>query len=311
MSSKNIKQCSICKQWFCRNNGEFMKHICTCQQQVSLQSLTDKKCPRSSNPLLSITTDYQSPEIDYDCDLYGDHSFDQTNLEVNNDDSFTDGDSIISSHYDSLEQYYPIHNHTQDKEDFVCNNSPQRPNAGNRFQVMLHDLIMKHKASLQMFDNICNLVNEYTSSPDFLVNTKLQSRKSFLHSVEGSYCTRLLRPYNQNVRLHDGTIVTVPVFDMKEMLTSLLTDQTIMVDTNFADGFNVLTGDVDVNNPSNDKYGEVHTGDAWIPARDRYCSNPQGPTMPVGLIVFGDKSHTNLHGTLSLTPIIFTLTLFN
>ncbi len=125
MSSKNIKQCTICKQWFCRNNGEFMKHICICQQQVSLQSLTDKKRPRSSNPLLSITMDYQSPEIDYDCDLYGDHSFDQTNLEVNNDDSFTDGDSIISSHYDSLEQYYPIHNHTQDEEDFVCNNSPQ------------------------------------------------------------------------------------------------------------------------------------------------------------------------------------------
>ncbi len=119
---------------------------------------------------------------------------------------------------------------------------------------MLHDLIMKHKASLQMFEDICYLVNEYTSSPDFLVNTKLQCRKSFLRSVEGSYHTRLLRPYNQNVRLHDDTIVTVPVFDMKEMLTSLLTDQTIMVDKNFADGYNVLTGDVDVNNPSNDKY---------------------------------------------------------
>jgi hypothetical protein len=136
--------------------------------------------------LLFITTDYQSPEIDYDCDLYGDHSFDQTNLEVNNDDSFTDGDSIISSHYDSLEQCYLIHNHIQDKEDFVCNNSPQQPNAGNRLQVMLHDLIMKHKASLQMVDKICNLVNEYTSPPDFLVNTKLQSRKSFLCSVKGS-----------------------------------------------------------------------------------------------------------------------------
>ncbi len=98
---------------------------------------------------------------------------------------------------------------------------------------------------------------------------------------------------------------------MKEMLTSLLTDQTIMVGTNFADGYDVLPGDVDVNNPSNDKYGEVHTGDAWIPARDRYCSNPQGLTMPVGLIVFGDKSYTIIHGTLSLTPIIFTLTLFN
>ncbi len=164
MSSKNIKQCTIYEQWFRRNNGGFMKHIWTCQQQVSLQSLTDRKCPRSSNPLLSITMNYQSPEIDYDCDLYGDHSFDQTNLEVNNNDSFTDGDSIISSHDDSLEQYYPIHNHTQDEEDFVCNNSWQRTNAGNRFHVMLHDLIMKHKASLQMFDDICNLVNEYTLS---------------------------------------------------------------------------------------------------------------------------------------------------
>ncbi len=103
-----------------------MKHIQTCQQQVSLQSSTDKKRPILSNPLLSsITTDYHSPEIDYDCDLYGDHSFDQMNLEVNDDNSFTDGDSIMSSHYDSLEQYYPIHNHTQDKEDFVWNNSPQ------------------------------------------------------------------------------------------------------------------------------------------------------------------------------------------
>jgi hypothetical protein len=83
-----------------------------------------KKRPRSPNTLLSITMDYQSPEIDYDCDLYNDHFFDQTNLEVNNDDSFTDGDSIISSHDDSLEQYYPIHNHTQDEEKLVCNNSP-------------------------------------------------------------------------------------------------------------------------------------------------------------------------------------------
>jgi hypothetical protein len=98
---------------------------------------------------------------------------------------------------------------------------------------------------------------------------------------------------------------------MKEMLTSLLTDQIIMVETIFAEGYDVLTRGVGVNNPSNDLYGEVHTGAAKIPARDRYCSDPQGPTMPVGLIVFGDKSHTNLHGTLSLTPIIFTLTLFN
>ncbi len=111
------------------NNGfvetGFMKHIWTCQQQMSLQNLMDKKCPRSTNPLLSITTDYQSPEIDSNSDLYGDHSFDQTNVEVNNDDSFTDGDSIISSSDNSFEQYYLLHNHSQDEEDIVCEFSPQ------------------------------------------------------------------------------------------------------------------------------------------------------------------------------------------
>ncbi len=70
----------------------------------------------------------------------------------------------------------------------------------------------------------------------------------------------------------------------------------------------MLTGEVD-NHHANNKYGEVHTGDAWLPARDRYCQNKTD--IPVGLIVFGDKSHTDLHAALSLTPIIFTLTLFN
>ncbi len=33
--------------------------------------------------------------------------------------------------------------------------------------------------------------------------------------------------------------------------------------------------------------------------------------MPVALIVYANKSHTDIHGALSLMPIIFTLTLFN
>ncbi len=41
---------------------------------------------------------------------------------------------------------------------------PLQNMAMNRFQIMLHDLINKHKASLQMYDKICHLVNEYSSS---------------------------------------------------------------------------------------------------------------------------------------------------
>jgi hypothetical protein len=95
------------------------------------------------------------------------------------------------------------------------------------------------------------------------------------------------------------------------MIISLLTDKLLMTDTNFAEGYNVLTGEVDINNSCNSKCGEVYTVDAWLPAMNRYCILTKWPTLPVALTVFEDKSHTDLYGTLSLTPIIFTLTLFN
>ena len=101
----------------------------------------------------------------------------------------------------------------------------------------------------------------------------------------------------------------MPVFHAKHMIKSLLTDPSLMKESNFAEGYNVLTGEVQRGHPDNKKYGEIHTGDAWRPAMRRYCQNEND--MPVALIIFADKTHTDLHGALSLTPIIFTLTLFN
>jgi hypothetical protein len=146
---------------------------------------------------------------------------------------------------------------------------------------MLHDLVMRHKASLQMFDDICKLLNDYTSSPDFAVMLKLQSQKSFLCSIKEAYCTHGLRPTSCNVRLHDGSNVTVRVFDTKQMIISLLTDKLLMTDTNFAEGYNVLTGEVDINNSCYSKFRELHTGDACLPARNRYCILTKQPKMPV------------------------------
>ena len=98
------------------------------------------------------------------------------------------------------------------------------------------------------------------------------------------------------------------------MIIDLLTDKSLMNESNFAEAYNVLTGAVSPNHPYNSKYGEVHTGDAWEPARNRYCQpDDKGkPPLPVAIIVFGDKSHTDLHGSLALTLVctehIFKLT---
>jgi hypothetical protein len=180
--------------------------------------------------------------------------------------------------------------------------------AVTKFQILLNDLLIKHKASLLLYDEICQLFKQYISSPNFDGFAKFKSRRSLLTSTQKTLNSKAHRPINGTVRLHDNSLVTGPVFDTIHMIISLLSDPSVMNKKNFAEGYNVLTGKVD-NHPDNTKYGEVHTGDAWLPARDRYYQNETD--MSVGLIVFGDKSHTDLHGALSLTPITFTLTLFN
>ncbi len=61
---------------------------------------------------------------------------------------------------------------------------------------------------------------------------------------------------------------------------------------NLAEGYNIFTGDIDKNHPFNTKFGEVHTGDTWLPARNQHCrSTEKRESMPIALVVFGDKSH--------------------
>ncbi len=54
------------------------------------------------------------------------------------------------------------------------NNSPskkqtttQKTMAVTKFQVMLNDLVLKHKASLLLYDEIIELINSCISSPSF------------------------------------------------------------------------------------------------------------------------------------------------
>ena len=135
-------------------------------------------------------------------------------------------------------------------------------NGGHQFQVLLNDLLIKHKASLLLYDEICHLLKQYISSPNFDRFAKFKSRRSQLTSTQKTLNSKALQPINGTVRLHNNSLVTVPVFDTKHMI--------VINEKNFAGGYNVLTGKVD-NHPANNKYEEVHTGDAWLPARDRYC----------------------------------------
>ena len=84
---------------------------------------------------------------------------------------------------------------------------------------------------------------------------------------------------------------------------SLLMDERLMKPENIAHGYDLFTGKSD---SEIHHLGKIHMGDAWEPARQRFCGDNLH-SMPIGLIVFADKSHLDLHGTLSILPTIFTL----
>ena len=189
----------------------------------------------------------------------------------------------------------------------------QQSTAASKLQIKLNHLINNHKAPLKLYDDIVNLFNEYMSSNNFNQYARLKSRKSFIKANELTYNVTHLQPKHKNVMLTDGAEVTVPVCDAKSMILDLITNPGTMNETNIAAGYDIFTGNVDETLPENQCYGEIHTGNQWLPARDQYCSNngENVDQMPIAMIIFGDKSHTDVHGSLSLTPITFTLSLFN
>ena len=80
-----------------------------------------------------------------------------------------------------------------------------------------------------------------------------------------------------------------------------------MKQENLAEGYDHLTGH---RTGDSDICGEIHTGASWDQARSYFCGNNKDK-MPTALIVFGDKSHLDLHGSLATIPMTFTLSCFN
>ena len=293
-------QCPNCERLF-SNQRSLKLHVPSCRRR-HLPADNDTHHQLEHHPLRSFCYVNDTSSFNKDGDSEGDRN------DYNNDDSdisdFILAESgVCSDDYNKVDQFLNDYEEAQGKQSTTA----------SKLQIKLNHLINSHKAPLKLYDDIVDLFNEYMSSENFNKYARLKSRKSFIKANESIYNVTHLRPKYHNVVLTYGVEVTVPVFDAKLMIMDLITNPETMNETNIALGYDVFTGDVDETIPENQCYGEIHTGNQWLPARDRYCSNnnEMANEMPIALIIFGDKSHTNLHGSLSLTPIIFTLTLFN
>ena len=70
--------------------------------------------------------------------------------------------------------------------------------------------------------------------------------------------------------LTDGSVATVPIFDVKALLIAFLNDPMRMRQENFASNYDIFTGKVKLPTPTLD---EIHTGSLWEQARQKYCGD--------------------------------------
>ncbi len=126
-----------------------MKHAQKCLPKPDESISSANEYIWSAIPLLSLTDDKHSPNVDYtNCDLYDDLSSVNGSNISNGDDS-----NIINGDDSSLTD----HNINCDADSFsiiegddfnsIWNAIFQQMTAVIKFQFMLHEIIMKHKAS--------------------------------------------------------------------------------------------------------------------------------------------------------------------
>jgi len=188
------KQCANYHGWYSNLKG-FKHHLRHCRRSIDDKS-SEEVHRLIANPILSIrsSSDVFAPN---------------RSVLLDEDRSYNNGDLIQT--VDSYED--------NNEDDSGFRPLRRKTIAVTKFQVMLNDLLLKHKASLLLYDKIIELVSSYILSPSFNKLDKFKSKRSLLQSTEKSLNTSCLSPVNGTVCLHNDSLVTGPIFDAKHMIT--------------------------------------------------------------------------------------------
>jgi hypothetical protein len=196
---------------------------------------------------------------------------------------------------------------SNDRELFKHNINPP---PGVKFCIHLQNILSSHRGiDLNLYDEIIDLIKYHATKRETNFSTnKLYHRDELTATLSSLYNLHDLRPNLHNVTISDGSVVTVPIFNVKAVILSILQDPKRMQQQHFAPGYDIFSGKP--TEPNTAYLHEIHTGALWKPARDFYCGDNDA-VFPLGLMCFYDKTHTDLYGALSCAPFIMTFSFFN
>ena len=191
MTTKLNTQCPNCQRWFTTQKS-FKHHIRACRRAINgdTTSVIGNILP---NPLLSASNSSISRQL-------SNHALD---VNVHKSIEEADNNNFDVVYIDSDCQHDVETNQLDEQLASIPSITTNVSANNNSLDIMLHDLLQKHKASLLLYDEISTLFNNYLSSPTFDRFAKLKTRKALLLSMQKSMNTESLKPIDCVVHLHD------------------------------------------------------------------------------------------------------------
>jgi hypothetical protein len=74
------------------------------------------------------------------------------------------------------------------------------------------------------------------------ITMQILSRKQLVQLLTKYYQLNFLKPTLHSVPLTDGSVATVPIFDVKALMIAFLNDPLRMYQENFASNYDIFTG---------------------------------------------------------------------
>ena len=195
--ASSATQCPICAEWW-SSLRRFRMHFPSCRKRSEqlVNSPQNKLLAQFNNAAEPYTMDDYVSDDNIDMDIfesyYSDDDDDDKDGGGKSDNDSSDDDSINANNNEDAglccDDDNPDKTHTR--------TMPLEQSFLMETQLRLNDIMNKHKCSLQLHDDVIDLINGYIKSDQFCPFAKWKRRKHIMRNVENAFQTGHLKPTN-------------------------------------------------------------------------------------------------------------------
>ena len=165
---------------------------------------------------------------------------------------------------------------------------------------------------LKILEEICAPLKTFEKIMDWATNAynagykfpyRRLNRAKMIEKLSDIFCLKKTAPMSSTICLHSGNPCKVSYFDFEQMCYSLLSDESLMTDFNMSFGNN---NPVPFQKEQNSTLSCIEDGDMFQNTVNHVCT--EANDFLLGIKMFIDATHTDVHGDWVLDPVNFTFT---